>query len=466
LDLNLSSDADDDTDGVLLSANISSAGSSWVDLLEESRTSARNGDNQVLSTVSQFVGILSRAGISGPRHLKAFNLKARAIKIGSGTQFTVFKDKPGGFAGNEGLVIKRVNVPLSVEEGGTFAQSTEYRRQLKSLELEVLALCNPVMRNHRNIARIVAWGYDYPQPDTPVPVLFMEAALAPLNEFLDPMEFDKALSKGEWKASDIKYHLALDVVAGVEAMHRLGIVHGDLKPENILVFKEKSVNVPFCAKLSDFGVCIDLENAAHPLTVDDYVGTNAWIAPELRARTVTDFKPEMMLRFDSYSLGLVLMSIFTKDGGMVDLDMDGEDPVDVALYYLREEEYIPRFLTTAISASLRKYLAKDPWARALPNTNLLSTDSVVYASWLVQSLPPYHCIAEVVPGCRHLSEVAQTKFTLVPWTQFIIGDLSSGISSTSLYSQNWRDNMHRRRPTRPLLSPAMSVSACPSRLQP
>lgn len=387
LDLNIGNESDDDTDGVLLSANISSAddSSSWVDLLEESRTSARNGDNQILSTTSQFVGILSRAGISGPRHLKAFNLKTRAIKIGSGTQFTVFKDKPGGIASNEGLVIKRVNVPLSVDEGGTFAQGTEYRKQLKSLELEVLALCNPVMRNHRNIVSIVAWGYDYPQPDTPVPVLFMEAALAPLNDFLDPKEFAEMLSKGQWEASDIKYHLALDIVAGVEAMHRLGIVHGDLKPENILVFREKSSRVPFCAKISDFGVCIDLENAAHPLTIDDYVGTKAWLAPELRDRSVADYKPEMMLRFDSYSLGLVLMSIFTKDGGMVDLDMDGEDPVDVALYYLREEEYIPRFLTTAISASLRKYLAKNPWARALPNTDLLSTDSVAYASWLVHS---------------------------------------------------------------------------------
>lgn len=390
----MGSDADDDTDGVLVSTTTTSSSSteSWVDLLEEFRTSARNGDSQVLSTIYQFVGILSRTGISGPRHLKSSNIKSRGMKkIGSGTQFTVFKDnldvfgKPVGFVSNEGLVIKRVNVPLSIEEGGTFAQGTEYRKQLKSLELEVLALCSPAMRNHRNIVRMVAWGYDYPQPDTPVPVLFMESALAPLNDFLDPTEFSAVLSEGKWEGSDIKYHLALDIVAGVEAMHSLGVVHGDLKPENILVFREKSTEVPFCAKLSDFGVCVDLENSTHPLTVDDYVGTPAWLAPEVRARTVTGFKPEIMQRFDSYSLGLVLMSIFTKNGGPVSLDMDEEDPVDV--YYLREEEDIPRFLTTAISASLRKYLAKDPWARELPNTELLSTSSVAYASWFVGPSP-------------------------------------------------------------------------------
>ncbi|KAK2871723.1 hypothetical protein FQN49_002894 [Arthroderma sp. PD_2] len=355
-----------------------------VDPLEDKVTSIRNMDHQYMSTLSHFTGILSRTGISGPRHLRQFNLKMRAAKIGSGAQFTVFRDNVG-FTGTEGLVIKRVNVRLTRDDGVRFAAGDEYRLQLRTLELEVRALCNPSLRAHRNLAQLVAWGYDYPLPDTPVPVLFMECALMTLTDFFK--DKNKALSGDN--PLDIKHQLALDVAAGIEALHSLRIVHGDIKPDNVLVFKEsRSDKVPFCGKISDFGVCVDMEIPGSELTSEDYRGTPGWIDPEISKFskwTKGTFKPDIMFKYDSYSLGLVMLSIFTKQGEPVDLDIDGESPIDVAMSLLKEEKSISFQFRMQITRALRTLLAEDPWSRAGPSPNLLGFDSPAYTSWFFVS---------------------------------------------------------------------------------
>lgn len=355
--------------------------SAFIDPLEEKVTSIRNGEHPYMSTVAQFTSILASTGIHGPRHLRQYNLKTRAVKIGNGAQFTVFRECEGAFSGNEGLVIKRVNVPLSREEGVSFASGEDYRLNLRTLELEVRSLCNPLLRNHRNMVQLVAWGYDYPLPDTPVPVLFVESALTTLTDFLK--EGNRELMGDN--SMDIKYQLALDIVAGIEALHSLNIVHGDIKPDNVLVFKDsQNEKVPFCAKISDFGVCVDMEVPGSEFTIDNYRGTPGWVAPEIQDVSRWNkktFKPEVMLRFDSYSLGLTLLSLFIKQGEPVNLEYDGESRVDVAIYLLREEEDMPSDLRMQLTRTFRGLLAEDSWARPLPNPNLLKMDKPAYAAW-------------------------------------------------------------------------------------
>lgn len=361
------------------SLNLSSyPDSSWVDPLESAITATRNGSAPILSTLSQFTTILSQTGIHGPRLLKAFNLSARATKIGAGAQFTVFKDPLF-----EGEVIKRVNVPLTSRAEQRFAASSDYRLQLKTLELEILSLCNPVLRTHPNITSLVAWGFDFPFADLAVPVLFMEAAIMPLGDFLG----------AETRSIDTKYQFALDIANGLEALHHLKIIHGDVKPDNVLVFAGRSENVPFQAKLSDFGVCVDLEAPDGKFSLSDYRGTPAWLAPELISGDISDFggfSPDLMFKFDAYSFGLVLLSIFTGDGQVPKLDKTPGKVPDQVSRLLNSQKDMNSDMRMELRKGILNHLSEDPRDRKLPSPTLLKIDSPAYAAWYMHHPFNYH----------------------------------------------------------------------------
>jgi hypothetical protein len=352
----------------LESLNLSSD-SSWIDPLESAITATRNGSTAVLSTLSQFTTILSQTGIHGPRLLKAVNLSVRATKIGSGAQFTVFKDPIF-----EGEVIKRVNVPLSSRAEQRFAASTDYRLQLKTLELELLSLCNPTLRTHPNITSLLAWGFDFPFADLAVPVLFMEAAIMPLGDFLATEE----------RSVDVKYQLSLGIANGLEALHNLKIVHGDVKPDNVLVFDGPSESMPFQAKLSDFGVCVDLEAPEGRFTLDDYRGTPAWLAPEVLNGDVSrfgGFSSDLMFRFDAYSFGMVLLSIFTSGGDAPVLDKDFENIPNQISTLLNGQKDLPSIIRMQLRKAILSLSSEDPRKRPLPSSTLLKADTPAYAPW-------------------------------------------------------------------------------------
>ncbi|KAI2794622.1 hypothetical protein POX_a01221 [Penicillium oxalicum] len=358
--------------------DISSEDASWVDPLESAITATRNGSASVLSTLSQFTTILSQTGIHGPRLLKSGNLDAQATKIGSGGQFVVFKDPIF-----EGQVIKRVRVPLSTKSSERFASSIQYRQQLKTLELEILSLCNPLLRSHPNITSLLAWGFDYPSTDLAVPVLFMEAAIMPLDEFL----------QAESRSFDIRYHFALDIANGLEALHHLRIVHGDVKPENVLVFTGRDEKVPFCAKLSDFGVCLDLEASNGRVVATDYRGTDAWRAPELSNGKLTDFGDfavEWMFKFDAYSFGLVLLSLFASRGRVPDLGKDPRQISERISGLLRGQQDIASDLRLELGKSIKSLLAEDPRERKVPSASMLKLDCPAYALCHVGIIDPVY----------------------------------------------------------------------------
>ncbi|KAK2749483.1 hypothetical protein FQN57_006417, partial [Myotisia sp. PD_48] len=380
------SDADSDDDDSLLSTEAyqdKDVDNDNIDLLEAMITSTRNGEHQILSSVSQFTNMLAKTGIRGPQMLKTSNLAQRATKIGEGAQFTVYREVVSrDITSYEGLVIKKVNIPLVGIDGKDFSSNSDYRAQLRTIELEISALCTPTLRNHRNIVQLMAWGYDYPRPDLQVPVLFVELALTTLTDFLLP--------KNEYRMGDrsidIKYHLALDTIAGIQALHQLNIVHGDIKPDNVLIFEDPTnKKVPFCAKISDFGVCIDMEAPGGQFTLDDYRGTPGWLPPELDEDfewdKEQDFKPEIFLQFDSYSLGLTIVSIFITGGKPPVLEVEGEDPLDVAMNLIREDSSIPAKIQSQICSALRKLLQSDPWKRGPPDTEYLRLDLEAFTSW-------------------------------------------------------------------------------------
>ena len=350
---------------------------------DEQRILAKKG-TRVLSSMSDLLVVLARSGIPGPKDLKAVNLDSRAMQIGSGSQFTVFKSHPSsggiaskGYADLDGLVVKRVKMTNFRENGEDLVEGHNYRRHLMSLELEIIALCHPGIRKNRNIASLISWGRDYLDFETPLPVLFMEAASCSLDEFLD--------QESRWY---IKYQLALDISSGLEMLHKYHIVHGDMKPGNILVFEQQNPKVPFVAKLSDFGLCIDLFNSKSELRLDDYLGTRDWNAPELLKKnhfeiiTGTSFDPIIMLKFDTYSYGLVLVSIFCTKLDISRLNTQEGTRAEAAVNGLRGRLELPSSLKSKLCLAIRGLLDDIPSKRPPPSPELLRIDDLIsYQDW-------------------------------------------------------------------------------------
>jgi serine/threonine protein kinase len=394
---------------------------------DKQRVLAKNGV-RALSSMSDLLIVLAKSGISGPRDLKLY--ERSTLEIGRGSQFTVYKDHPSArplrkqdyWSDLEGLVVKRVNVTSLRENGMDVVEGHNYRRHLMSLELEIVALCHPAISNHRNIARLISWGRDYLDPQTPLPVLLVEAAKCSLADFLD--------KETRW---EIKHQLALDIASGLQVLHKYHIAHGDLKPENVLVFDQHHSEVPFVAKLSDFGLCIDLYNSKSELKIDDYLGTPDWSAPELLKRdqfeaiTGRPFEATDVLKFDTYSYGLLLVSIFCERGRAPRRKIGEDSLLDVAINRVMERDR-PSSLKFRLCSALRGLLAKTPAARPYPSPELLRTDDLKsYQNWLVENAPAsatYFSDCEPGSSQTHYHEVQGQERA----THYLIKGLPSGPS--------------------------------------
>jgi serine/threonine protein kinase len=101
--------------------------------------------------------------------------------------------------------------------------------------------------------------------------------------------------------------IAMQILSGLEAAHRSGIVHRDIKPAN--VFLMSTLAVRDLAKVLDFGVAKLVEDAAgdDKLTAFGQVlGTLAYMAPEQAAGV-----GEIDARADLYAVGATLYHMLT-----------------------------------------------------------------------------------------------------------------------------------------------------------
>ncbi len=148
--------------------------------------------------------------------------------------------------------------------------------------------------------------------------------------------------------------IALQLLAGVAAIHRAGMVHGDLKSDNVLVDPTQNDRVT----IIDFGLAQTVRVAQRSHGSQVLCGTPEYMAPELiRGERTT-------VASDLYAVGVTLYEMLTGA-----TPFGGDSATVVFDRQLREEAIPPslrivdRILPGPFEAVLLRALAKDPAAR-------------------------------------------------------------------------------------------------------
>lgn len=131
---------------------------------------------------------------------------------------------------------------LKLESLGTDA--SKFRRRLNSVMLELRIMRHTPLRDHPNILKLLAYGWNN-QQNSALPYILVE--FSPYGHFREFLQGNKSLNM---LAKEI---LISDVAAGLSALHLCGIVHGDVKLENALVFRSWDRPAGRIVKLCDFG---------------------------------------------------------------------------------------------------------------------------------------------------------------------------------------------------------------------
>ncbi len=143
--------------------------------------------------------------------------------------------------------------------------------------------------------------------------------------------------------------LARELVRGLDAAHRSGVLHRDIKPENLLI--EPSGN----AKLTDFGLARPLRLGAGGAAA--LAGTPGYLAPELLAGA----QPSVLS--DIYSCGVVFYEVFAGAQPFA-----GTTSLTELLRRVQEEDPAPPRsvwpeLPLALERLIARCLARDPAVR-------------------------------------------------------------------------------------------------------
>jgi len=103
--------------------------------------------------------------------------------------------------------------------------------------------------------------------------------------------------KTDWFTYQDALDIFTNILEGLGAIHKAGIIHGDLKPANILMTEKLS------PKISDFGMASILSTKKFPTPF--LRGSNRWAAPEVIAGDRPDHQSDL------FSIGIIGYLLFT-----------------------------------------------------------------------------------------------------------------------------------------------------------
>lgn len=201
-------------------------------------------------------------------------------------------------------------------------------------------------------------------------------------EFVDGTDLKKLITSEAPLAIDRAVAIAEAVAHGLEAAHRLGMVHRDIKPQNIIVDTQGHV------RITDFGIAKSQFSTANTETGITF-GTVDYLSPEqAQGQSATP-------RSDIYSLGVTLYEMLTGR-----LPFSGENTFSVAMQHVSAAPTPPRQFNAQIPPQLEnlmlRALAKEPaqrpesaqeFARLLHNYRNLSQQETLYNPYLARRLP-------------------------------------------------------------------------------
>jgi serine/threonine protein kinase len=237
-----------------------------------------------------------------------------SVSMADGKRLLQHRHWKADFQKGEASFPSLVAVKSAIIDGDV--SSSGNRRIWTSMALELQILRNPHLSAHPNVVSLlgVCWQPPTKQQELYMPALVMEAASMNLEEFMLP---GKAASPRKMLG------LAIDITAGMRAIHAVGVAHCDIKPQNVLIFK--SADVGYTAKITDFGSALLLSNVKDRARPPG--GSSFWRAPECSGELTVDG----FVKADSYSLGLIVWNLLTANLAVLMMQAVEEGSLDLGM---------------------------------------------------------------------------------------------------------------------------------------
>jgi predicted ATPase/signal transduction histidine kinase len=272
-----------------------------------------------------------------------------------------------------------VIIKLMRNEYPTFSEVAQFRNQYtitKNLNLPGV-IKTYSLENYRN-------GYALVMED------FGGISLQDIGKVLNQEESDEKSSNSKFKVNNHTYiknlvkfnnkfdfiscflHIAIQITAALDVIHRNRIIHKDIKPANILINP-----TTFEVKIIDFSIASLLPKEVKQLTNPDLLeGTIAYLSPEQTGR----MNRALDYRTDFYSLGATFYELLT---GM--LPFTANDPIELIYCHLAKQarpiQSINTNIPNIICEIVNKLMAKNAEARYQSALGLKHDLEVCFCSW-------------------------------------------------------------------------------------